>query len=88
MSVSLQNYRAFFRELDIEVFSILHCGLVTKCILDTEMHTEVSDRAEIPELNLLSQSSSALFLFQKEHHDIERSWTLAPKAFICKSNDE
>ncbi|XP_006887761.1 PREDICTED: Fanconi anemia group D2 protein [Elephantulus edwardii] len=39
-SVSLQNYRAFFRELDIEVFSILHCGLVTKFILDTEMHTE------------------------------------------------
>jgi Fanconi anemia group D2 protein len=41
--VSLQNYRAFFRELDIEVFSILHSGLVTKFILDTEMHTEVSD---------------------------------------------
>lgn len=41
--MSLQNYRAFFRELDIEVFSILHSGLVTKFILDTEMHTEVSD---------------------------------------------
>ncbi|KAG5197531.1 hypothetical protein JEQ12_008260 [Ovis aries] len=39
-SVSLQNYHAFFRELDIEVFSILRCGLVTKFILDTEMHTE------------------------------------------------
>jgi hypothetical protein len=42
-TVSLWNYHAFFRELDIDVFSILHCGLVTKFILDTEMHTEVSD---------------------------------------------
>uniref|UniRef100_H0WGZ0 FA complementation group D2 n=1 Tax=Otolemur garnettii TaxID=30611 RepID=H0WGZ0_OTOGA len=42
-AVSLQNYHAFFRELDIEVFSILHCNFVTKFILDTEMHTEVSD---------------------------------------------
>uniref|UniRef100_A0A8C5NYK1 Fanconi anemia, complementation group D2 n=1 Tax=Jaculus jaculus TaxID=51337 RepID=A0A8C5NYK1_JACJA len=40
--VSLQKYHAFFRELDIEVFSILHCGLVTKFILDTEMHTKVN----------------------------------------------
>ncbi|XP_074260905.1 Fanconi anemia group D2 protein isoform X3 [Saimiri boliviensis] len=39
-SLLLHNYHAFFRELDIEVFSILHCGLVTKFILDTEMHTE------------------------------------------------
>ena len=58
-SVSLQNYHAFFRELDIEVFSILHCGLVTKFILDTEMHTEVSDRAEILEFNLVSENFSA-----------------------------
>ncbi|XP_063486432.1 Fanconi anemia group D2 protein isoform X9 [Symphalangus syndactylus] len=39
-SLLLHNSHAFFRELDIEVFSILHCGLVTKFILDTEMHTE------------------------------------------------
>uniref|UniRef100_A0A8C6I5W3 Fanconi anemia, complementation group D2 n=1 Tax=Mus spicilegus TaxID=10103 RepID=A0A8C6I5W3_MUSSI len=45
--VSLQNYRAFFRELDIEVFSILHSGLVTKFILDTEMHTENKGRQNI-----------------------------------------
>lgn len=40
--VQLQSYRAFFRELDLEVFTILHCGLLTKSILDSEMHTEVS----------------------------------------------
>lgn len=34
----------------MEVFCILRCGLLTKFILDTEMHTEVSDSDEIPEL--------------------------------------
>uniref|UniRef100_A0A2K6EWL1 FA complementation group D2 n=1 Tax=Propithecus coquereli TaxID=379532 RepID=A0A2K6EWL1_PROCO len=55
MSVSLQNYHTFFRELDIEVFSILHCGLVTKFILDTEMHTEATEVVQLgpPELLFL-----------------------------------
>ncbi|KAM6162731.1 Fanconi anemia group D2 protein [Erethizon dorsatum] len=54
-SVSLQNYRAFFRELDVEVFSILHCGLVTKVILDTDMHTEATEVLQLgpPELLFL-----------------------------------
>lgn len=38
----LQSYRPYFRELDLEVFTVLHCGLLTKSILDTEMHTEVN----------------------------------------------
>ncbi|XP_042637588.1 Fanconi anemia group D2 protein [Orycteropus afer afer] len=59
-SVSLQNYGAFFRELDIEVFSILHCGLVTKCILDTEMHTEATEVVQLgpPELLFLLEDLS------------------------------
>ncbi|XP_058420696.1 Fanconi anemia group D2 protein isoform X2 [Diceros bicornis minor] len=59
-SVSLQNYRAFFRELDIEVFSILHCGLVTKFILDTEMHTEATEVVQLqpPELLFLLEDLS------------------------------
>ncbi|ELW63491.1 Fanconi anemia group D2 protein [Tupaia chinensis] len=52
-SVLLQNYHAFFRELDIEVFSILHCGLVTKFILDTEMHTEAAEVVQLGPLELL-----------------------------------
>ncbi|XP_040593347.1 Fanconi anemia group D2 protein isoform X2 [Mesocricetus auratus] len=52
-SVSLQNYRAFFRELDIEVFSILHSGLVTKFILDTEMHTEATEVVQLGPAELL-----------------------------------
>ncbi|KFP43038.1 Fanconi anemia group D2 protein, partial [Chlamydotis macqueenii] len=38
----LQSYRPFFRELDLELFTVLHCGLLTKSVLDTEMHTEVN----------------------------------------------
>lgn len=41
----LQSYRPYFRELDLEVFTVLHCGLLTKSVLDTEMHTEVSETA-------------------------------------------
>ncbi|XP_076972690.1 Fanconi anemia group D2 protein isoform X3 [Tamandua tetradactyla] len=53
MTVSLQNYHAFFRELDIEVFSILHCGLVTKFTLDTEMHTEATEVVQLGPTELL-----------------------------------
>ncbi|XP_069792709.1 Fanconi anemia group D2 protein isoform X2 [Narcine bancroftii] len=39
--VNLANYRAYFRELDVDVFFVLHSGLVTKSQLDTELDTEV-----------------------------------------------
>ncbi|KAF3828925.1 hypothetical protein GH733_003189, partial [Mirounga leonina] len=59
-SVSLQNYHAFFRELDIEVFSVMRCGLVTKFILDTEMHTEATEIVQLqpPELLFLLEDLS------------------------------
>ncbi|XP_006872269.1 PREDICTED: Fanconi anemia group D2 protein [Chrysochloris asiatica] len=71
-SVSLQSYRAYFRELDIEVFSILHCGLVTKFILDTEMHTEATEvvQLEPPEL---------LFLLDDLSQKLENMLTPAAK---------
>uniref|UniRef100_A0A8C3BHB8 FA complementation group D2 n=1 Tax=Cairina moschata TaxID=8855 RepID=A0A8C3BHB8_CAIMO len=43
----LQSYRPYFRELDLEVFAVLHCGLLTKSILDTEMHTEASEIVQL-----------------------------------------
>ncbi|XP_044512777.1 Fanconi anemia group D2 protein [Gracilinanus agilis] len=54
-SVSLHNYTTSFRELDLEVFSILHCGLLTKSLLDTEMHTEATEVVQLgpPELLFL-----------------------------------
>ncbi|KFZ46267.1 Fanconi anemia group D2 protein, partial [Antrostomus carolinensis] len=43
----LQNYRPYFRELDLEVFTVLHCGLLTKSVLDTEMHTEAREVVQL-----------------------------------------
>ncbi|NWV77983.1 FACD2 protein, partial [Dasyornis broadbenti] len=43
----LQRYRPYFRELDLEVFTVLHCGLLTKSVLDTEMHTEASEVVQL-----------------------------------------
>ncbi|KAJ1109394.1 hypothetical protein NDU88_006755 [Pleurodeles waltl] len=46
-TVSLHSYRAHFRELSLEVFTILGCGLLTKSVLDTEMHTKVSEVVQL-----------------------------------------
>ncbi|NXY06866.1 FACD2 protein, partial [Pteruthius melanotis] len=43
----LQSYRPYFRELDLEVFAVLHCGLLTKSVLDTEMHTEACEVVQL-----------------------------------------
>ncbi|XP_068264846.1 Fanconi anemia group D2 protein isoform X2 [Nyctibius grandis] len=45
--VQLQSYRPYFRELDLEVFTVLHCGLLTKSVLDTEMHTEAREVVQL-----------------------------------------
>lgn len=39
--VNLGSYRQFFRELDMEVLSVLQCGLLSCSLLDSELHTEV-----------------------------------------------
>ncbi|CAH1266603.1 FANCD2 [Branchiostoma lanceolatum] len=51
--VNLEHYRAFFRELDLEVFSILKCGMVSKSVLDTEMHTKETTVLELQPTELL-----------------------------------
>ncbi|NWX37329.1 FACD2 protein, partial [Notiomystis cincta] len=43
----LHSYRPYFRELDLEVFTVLHCGLLTKSLLDTEMHTEACEVVQL-----------------------------------------
>uniref|UniRef100_UPI00398E4C27 Fanconi anemia group D2 protein isoform X2 n=1 Tax=Pristiophorus japonicus TaxID=55135 RepID=UPI00398E4C27 len=45
--VNLPNYRAYFRELDTDVFFVLQCGLVTKSLLDTELHTKVTEVVQL-----------------------------------------
>lgn len=42
--VSLASYRPFFRELDMEVLSVLQCGLLSRSLLDSELHTKVNKR--------------------------------------------
>lgn len=46
--------------MDVEVFSLLHCGLVTKFILDTEMRTEPIEVEHLgpPELLFLLEDLS------------------------------
>uniref|UniRef100_A0A670I064 FA complementation group D2 n=1 Tax=Podarcis muralis TaxID=64176 RepID=A0A670I064_PODMU len=51
--VPLQSYSAYFRELDLEVFSIIHSGLLTKSALDTEMHTKTHEVVQIGPTQLL-----------------------------------
>ncbi|XP_054834119.1 Fanconi anemia group D2 protein [Eublepharis macularius] len=63
--VQLQNYSAYFRELDFEVFTILHNGLLTKSVLDTEMHTKTREVVQIGPAELL-------FLLEDLCHKLER----------------
>ncbi|XP_070557572.1 Fanconi anemia group D2 protein-like isoform X2 [Ptychodera flava] len=59
-SIELSQYRAYFRELDISVFKILNCGLVTKAVLDTDMHTKETTVLQIqpPQLEFLLEDLS------------------------------
>ncbi|XP_037535796.1 Fanconi anemia group D2 protein [Nematolebias whitei] len=41
--VSLTAYRPFFRELDLEVLGVLECGLLSRSLLDSELHTKVRE---------------------------------------------
>ena len=39
--LDISKYRAFLRELDMDVFDMLGVGLITKAALDTDMNTKV-----------------------------------------------
>uniref|UniRef100_A0A6I8NVL2 FA complementation group D2 n=1 Tax=Ornithorhynchus anatinus TaxID=9258 RepID=A0A6I8NVL2_ORNAN len=69
--VSLENYNTFFRELDLEVFSILHCRLWTPSPLAAEFLTVD------PELNQL-EPPQLLFLLDDLFRKMEN--TLSPVA--------
>ncbi|XP_067908185.1 Fanconi anemia group D2 protein isoform X3 [Heterodontus francisci] len=51
--VNLPNYRAYFRELDTDVFFVLQCGLVTKSLLDTELHTKATEVVQLGSAELV-----------------------------------
>ncbi|KAF5909350.1 Fanconi anemia group D2 protein, partial [Clarias magur] len=45
--VSLSSYRPYFRELDMDVLNILQCGLLSRSMLDTELHTKVREEVQL-----------------------------------------
>ncbi|VDI47807.1 fanconi anemia group D2 protein, partial [Mytilus galloprovincialis] len=53
--ISLQNYRPFFREINMEVFTILNTGMITVADLDTEQNTKATTELRIqpPQLEFL-----------------------------------
>ncbi|XP_076105835.1 Fanconi anemia group D2 protein-like [Mytilus galloprovincialis] len=53
--ISLQNYRPFFREINMEVFTILNTGMITVADLDTEQNTKATTELSIqpPQLEFL-----------------------------------
>ncbi|KAK3612016.1 hypothetical protein CHS0354_021690 [Potamilus streckersoni] len=54
-AVNLAAYRAYFRELDLSVFTILNFGHISKAALDTEMNTKATTEILIqpPQLKFL-----------------------------------
>nr|XP_033781653.1 Fanconi anemia group D2 protein isoform X3 [Geotrypetes seraphini] len=51
--ISLHSYRAHLRELTLEVFTVLHCGLLTRSVLDTEMHTKSTEVVHLGPVELV-----------------------------------
>ncbi|KAM4587248.1 Fanconi anemia group D2 protein isoform 2-T2 [Odontesthes bonariensis] len=68
---SLTAYRPFFRELDMEVLSVLQCGLLSRSLLDTELHTKVHEE-------VLLGGAELVFLLEDMLHKLEFSLTAAP----------
>lgn len=82
--VDLANYRAFFRELDISVFTILHTGLITKSSLDTELNTKATTELSIqpPQLEFLLEDFT-----RKLSHALISS-TSKRKSFLKTKSDK
>ncbi|XP_073420419.1 Fanconi anemia group D2 protein isoform X2 [Dendrobates tinctorius] len=43
----LSSFRAFFRELDVDVFAVLQSGLVTRSLLDSDMCTKATEVVQL-----------------------------------------
>ncbi|KAG2470978.1 FACD2 protein, partial [Polypterus senegalus] len=50
--LGLDSYRAYFRELDIEVLNVLKSGLLTRSLLDSEEHTKVTEVLQLGPVEL------------------------------------
>ncbi|KAK1901245.1 Fanconi anemia group D2 protein [Dissostichus eleginoides] len=61
----------FFRELDMEVLSVLQCGLLSRSLLDSELHTKVQQE-------VLLGPAELVFLLEDMLRKLEFSLTAAP----------
>ncbi|XP_039972214.1 Fanconi anemia group D2 protein [Xiphias gladius] len=69
--VSLLSYRQFFRELDMEVLSVLQCGLLSRSLLDSELNTKVREE-------VLLGPAELVLLLEDMLRKLEFSLTAAP----------
>ncbi|XP_027135659.1 Fanconi anemia group D2 protein isoform X1 [Larimichthys crocea] len=69
--VSLVSYRQFFRELDIEVLSVLQCDLISRSLLDSELNTKAVEEVVLGPAELV-------FLLEDMFRKLEFSLTAAP----------
>uniref|UniRef100_A0A673AR16 FA complementation group D2 n=1 Tax=Sphaeramia orbicularis TaxID=375764 RepID=A0A673AR16_9TELE len=69
--ISLTSYRQFFRELDMEVLSVLQCGLISCSLLDSELHTKVREE-------VLLGPAELVFLLEDMFRKVEFSLIAAP----------
>uniref|UniRef100_A0A7N8YIQ7 FA complementation group D2 n=1 Tax=Mastacembelus armatus TaxID=205130 RepID=A0A7N8YIQ7_9TELE len=69
--VSLGSYRQFFRELDVEVLSVLQCGLLSRTLLDSELQTK--EREEV-----VLGPAELVFLLEDMLRKLEFSLTAGP----------
>ncbi|KAF3689815.1 Fanconi anemia group D2 protein [Channa argus] len=69
--VNLLSYRQFFRELDMEVLSVLQCGLLSRSLLNSELHTKVREE-------VLLGPAELVFLLEDMLRKLEFSLTASP----------
>ncbi|XP_075040029.1 Fanconi anemia group D2 protein [Mixophyes fleayi] len=76
-SVSLNSFRPYFRELDLEVFTVLHSGLLTRSVLDSDMCTKATDVVQLGPAELV-------FLLDDLSHKMEHILTDPKRAPLLK----
>uniref|UniRef100_A0A672Q6D6 Fanconi anemia group D2 protein-like n=1 Tax=Sinocyclocheilus grahami TaxID=75366 RepID=A0A672Q6D6_SINGR len=81
--VSLSSYGPFFRELDVEALSVLQCGLLSRTLLDTELHSKLREEVQLGPAELL-------FLLEDMWRKLDFSLASAPakKAPFLKSKTD
>ncbi|KAF4079161.1 hypothetical protein AMELA_G00189910 [Ameiurus melas] len=69
--VSLSSYWPYFRELDMEVLNVLQCGLLSRSVLDTELHSKVREEVQLGPAELV-------FLLEDMWRKLDFSLAAAP----------